>query len=41
VEQVIAAMGQPILIADLDRKLVLLYPEVMVTFLEGRVADVK
>jgi uncharacterized protein YaiE (UPF0345 family) len=41
VDQVMAAMGQPILIADLDRKLVFLYPEVKVTFLEGRVADVK
>ena len=41
VDQVMAAFGQPDVIADLNRKLVFLYPDVKVTFIEGRVADVK
>ena len=41
VDQVMAALGQPEVIADLNRKLVFLYPDLKVTFIEGRVADVK
>ena len=41
VDQVIAAMGEPPVVADLNRKLIFFYPDLKIVFLDGKVTDVK
>ncbi len=41
IQQVIAAMGDPPIVADINRKLIFFYPDFKVIFLDGKVIDVK
>ena len=41
IDQVISAMGEPPIVADINRKLIFFYPEIKVIFLDGKVIDVK
>ena len=41
IDQVISAMGEPPMVADINRKLIFFYPEIKVIFLDGKVIDVK
>ena len=41
IQQVIAAMGDPPIVADINRKLIFFYPDLKVIFLDGKVIDVK
>jgi hypothetical protein len=41
IDQVLSAMGEPPIVADINRKLIFFYPEIKVTFLDGKVIDVK
>ena len=41
IDQVIAAMGDPPVVADVNRKLIFFYPDFKVIFLDGKVIDVK
>ena len=41
IEQVVSAMGDPPIVADINRKLIFLYPDIKVIFLDGKVIDVK
>jgi hypothetical protein len=34
-------MGEPPIVADINRKLIFFYPEIKVIFLDGKVIDVK
>lgn len=41
IDQVLSAMGEPPIVADINRKLIFFYPEIKVIFLDGKVIDVK
>lgn len=41
IDQALSAMGEPPIVADINRKLIFFYPEIKVTFLDGKVIDVK
>lgn len=41
VDQVLAALGEPDIVANINRKLIFFYPDIKVIFLDGKVADVK
>lgn len=41
IDRVISAMGEPPIVADINRKLIFFYPEIKVIFLDGKVVDVK
>ena len=41
IQQVIATMGDPPIVADINRKLIFFYPDFKVIFLDGKVIDVK
>lgn len=41
IDQVITAMGEPPIVADINRKLIYFYPDLKVIFLDGKVTDVK
>jgi hypothetical protein len=41
IDRVLSAMGEPPIVADINRKLIFFYPEIKVIFLDGKVIDVK
>jgi outer membrane protein assembly factor BamE (lipoprotein component of BamABCDE complex) len=40
-DQVVAAMGQPVRIADLGKKQIYYYKDLKITFVDGKVTDVQ